>query len=141
MPLVMNALVSFRRRSLYRSFAGAALFTCLLLRTLIPLGYMPGNLLAGEFMTLCPQGLPGESAHQLHDLHGNPAVDVVATDRLCPLGNALLAVAPPPSPPADFDLPRPGDFLSVTLDAPPESSPVLHYASRAPPRRFVITTS
>jgi len=137
----MDALYPFRKRSNSRHFAGAALLGCLLLRTLIPLGYMPGNLLAGEFVTLCPQGLPAQAAHQLHESHGGSSADTIDTDSICPLGNALSSAAPPPSPQALTSLPRSANDFSVTLVARPESSLVLHYASRAPPHSGVNKTT
>lgn len=31
---------------------------CFVLQAMIPVGFMPGNLVHGEFATLCPSGLP-----------------------------------------------------------------------------------
>ena len=71
-------------------------------RAIIPLGYMPGNLLAGEFMVLCPTGAPEIAAvfgHGGHE-HGGPDSDgMVDADRACPIGVAMhYAVAPPSEP-------------------------------------------
>ncbi|MEO1204573.1 MAG: hypothetical protein AAFX10_17860, partial [Pseudomonadota bacterium] len=51
-----------------------------LLRALIPLGYMPGNLLAGEFARLCPSVLPEATlADSHHGHHGHGEADPVAS--------------------------------------------------------------
>lgn len=121
-----------RRRSL-RPLAGTLLFGCLLLRTLIPPGYMPGNLLAGDYMTLCPQGLPAAVAERFHAGHHGTGSAVLDADRLCPLATALLAAAPPPAEPAPLAPLPPYDSVKSETAVPPTSVLVLLYASRAPP--------
>ena len=70
----------------------------MLFKLVFPLGYMPGNLLAGEWLVLCPQGLPaGLLAADTHHHHGADAdADDSSTDRsssdqqrLCPLGSGF----------------------------------------------------
>ena len=78
---------SIRRTRSGRLAAGVAV-AGLLARALIPLGYMPGNLLAGEFMVLCPSGLTGQIAESLHHHHGESET-VFDADRACPIGAAL----------------------------------------------------
>lgn len=80
---------SARHRMLRRTvFVLAAL---LLLRATIPVGYMPGNLLDGEYVRLCPVGLPSTFAshHEGHDGHEESS----GTEASCPLGLLLSAVA------------------------------------------------
>lgn len=114
-----------------RKFAVLAL-GAVLLRALIPLGYMPGNALAGEFVVLCPTGLPAAIAQTLHDghLHHEPAVDM---DQECPIGNALQTAALPAPLPAAIvtgDRVRYDAAESVT---PPYRAPVRQYPIRGPP--------
>lgn len=120
------------RRSL-RPLAGTLLFGCLLLRTLIPIGYMPGNLLAGDYMTLCPQGLPAAIAERFHAGHHGTGGTVLDADRLCPLATALLAAAPPPAEHAPVALVPPYESAESAFAVPPRSVLVFLYASRAPP--------
>jgi len=73
----------------------------LLIRALIPVGYMPGNLVAGEFAVLCPTGLPDEIAHLLHQGHHDDGEQQVDMDADCPIGAALKLIAI--SSPASID--------------------------------------
>lgn len=82
------------RQRIRRIAAGLAL-TGLVARALIPLGYMPGNLLAGEFMVLCPSGLPANIAHALHDHHDAATTITIEADKTCPIGAALQYAALP----------------------------------------------
>lgn len=77
-----------------RRFAAGLALIGLVARAMIPLGYMPGNLLAGEFMVLCPSGLPANVAHALHNHHDAATVTVEA-DKACPIGAALQYAALP----------------------------------------------
>ncbi len=90
----MNVLRPSIRKSRSRRLAGGVAVAGLLARALIPLGYMPGNLLAGEFMVLCPSGLPGQIAESLHHHHGESET-VFDADRTCPIGAALQYAAIP----------------------------------------------
>ena len=63
----MYSLSSLRSNALRaRAHVGVLLGLCVVMRALIPVGYMPGNLLAGEFMILCPQGVPAEFSGNFH---------------------------------------------------------------------------
>lgn len=93
----------------------AALF---LLRALIPAGYMPGNLLDGEFVRLCPVGLPEGAFGELHAGHSGHGAHsdtgAAEADASCPAGIILSAVAfVPPSLahdlPAALPLPTPAE--------------------------------
>ena len=90
----MNVLRPSIRKSRSRRLAGGIAVAGLLARALIPLGYMPGNLLAGEFMVLCPSGLPGQIAESPHHHHGESET-VFDADRTCPIGAALQYAAIP----------------------------------------------
>lgn len=112
---------------------------CLGLRALVPAGYMPGNLLAGEFMVLCPSGMQADFVQQLHpdqgvhDTHSAHDQGVVDADTSCPIGSALqLAVLP-------IDEVR----RAVSIDLPRHAADIAQreiaathryrYQSRAPP--------
>lgn len=76
-----------------RAPATVLVLGALLLRALIPAGYMPGNLIAGEFAVLCPTGLPAEVAHQLHQGHLDDGEQQLDMDSECPIGAALQLIA------------------------------------------------
>ncbi|MBU1189009.1 MAG: hypothetical protein KKC01_08260 [Gammaproteobacteria bacterium] len=42
----------------------------MLIKLVVPAGFMPGNLLAGEWLTVCPQGLPAGLLAQSPHHHG-----------------------------------------------------------------------
>ena len=106
---------------------------CLALRAIVPAGYMPGNLLAGEFMVLCPVGMPAGIAQQLHADHGDHERGVLDADRSCPIGSALQpAYLPQDVIQASFIRTPPDHSASyryqgVTTDR------IRQYQSRAPP--------
>ena len=88
--------VSAGKRIRIRRLAGYAAVGALVLRALIPVGYMPGDLTAGEFMVLCPNGPSGElilqafgGAHHHHDGAG------IDADKACPIGVTLKYAAIP----------------------------------------------
>ena len=107
---------------------------CLFMRALVPAGYMPGNLLAGEYMVLCPVGVPAELAALLHGGHGNHGGDVVDADRTCPIGSALKPAFLP------VDTTQPAVLWLAELPVPvqpvliPPTRHLSAYRSRAPPR-------
>ena len=81
------------RVSWLRRLAGGALLIALVTRSLIPLGYMPGDMLAGEPVVLCPVAsattlalLGQDGSHHHH--HGSSTAPSV--DESCPIGSALL---------------------------------------------------
>lgn len=105
----------------------------LLLRALIPLGYMPGNLLAGELAVLCPVGMPPAVMHALHHGHHEADEDVVSTDQACPIGTALQpAWLPGEWPTISLQPPAPNFTRAVKFDSHGETV-VYGYRSRAPP--------
>ncbi|MBT8080530.1 MAG: hypothetical protein KJO31_18260 [Gammaproteobacteria bacterium] len=105
----------------------------LMLRALIPLGYMPGNALAGEFVVLCPTGLSAELAQALHHGHHHEQ-STVDMDAQCPIGTALQSAALPtllPSPqtrtiPARFEVPATITWVEQQTER--------YYAIRGPPQ-------
>jgi hypothetical protein len=100
-------------------------------RALIPMGYMPGDLLAGEFVVLCPVGLPASMKHHGH--HGYDGA-VVDADRACPIGSALQYAALPAD---EFVQPDPGLFeepRTVFGDYAYDEVLQRTYFSRAPPQ-------
>ena len=105
-----NMRMTLRRLATFAVVAG------LLTRALIPTGYMPGNLLAGEFMVLCPVGLPALAqslGHGHHDGHdGGHDGAMVDADRACPIGAALSYAA------------LPAGLQPSTVSLTPQESPV-----------------
>lgn len=138
---------SFTRRRFSQSAASsrgralrAALALALLLRMAIPAGYMPGNVLAGEFMVLCPEGLPAAVLQSLHKGHGHHDTPTLDADSACPIGTALQAAAPPSAAP----LPLPQAIpprLAVSHGTVAERITTRRYDSRAPPRSTGLVTS
>ena len=122
----------------------------LLVQSLFPSGYMPGNLANGWLATLCPEGLPlgflrqlngGElSSHHHHGHHGeNPLSDESASAGHatgmgdCQLGSAL-------DQPLHISIVGDvvADLSSETLNTPITSvgvagQTIFHSRSRAPP--------
>ena len=89
----MSAFRCSQCRLTFRRWAAGLALAGILVRALIPLGYMPGNVLDGEFMVLCPSGLPANVVHALHGHHDADAA--LELDRACPIGGALQYAALP----------------------------------------------
>lgn len=129
MKFIRQAISRSAARRLFLALGVAGL--CL--RALIPAGYMPGNLLAGELMVLCPVGVPAAIAEQLHSGHIDHDQPVIDVDRSCPIGSAVQQAW------------LPTNIVSLTFDEPVvdveiredfRSLPavlVRRYQSRAPP--------
>jgi hypothetical protein len=105
----------------------------LLVRALIPLGYMPGSILDGEFMVLCPAGYAASIVAESHHQHGGDGESVIDADRACPLGTALQSAALLPSDSTPFEPSK----IPVIGSAPQNDVFNTHfqarYRSRAPP--------
>ncbi len=127
-----------------------AVLAALFMRAIIPLGYMPGNLLAGEFMLFCPSGggaafLPPPTAtsghhHEHHagaddaqDEDGNYAGNTVGVDSSCPIGSVLVAACLPNPEPADIALDRSPAAIGTRHSLVFSSVPIRNYQVRAPP--------
>ena len=111
----------------------ALMLAALMVRAVIPLGYMPGNVLAGEFMVLCPTGLPAGFALSGEHHHHADTGTMVDAERACPIGAALQQAALP----TDFTPTALVDRLHDFSSASPPIAVFVHaparYHSRAPP--------
>lgn len=112
------------------------LVACLLLRALIPIGYMPGSIPDGEWMMLCP--VASAETYELmaspgHAHHGARDADAVSVGDACPIGSALalVVVAFPGIPSVEsapvVSLP---EFNSSLRQARPDA---VGFSPRAPP--------
>jgi len=119
-------MLSNRRQLILTAF----LFATLGIRSLIPIGYMPGNLLAGEYMVMCPNSGAAALAGNHHHDHDDRSVNV---DETCPIGSALTVVALP----ASFELQIDGfwdaNSYSSNSTAPCGRLTTCPFHSRAPP--------
>ena len=138
--LISSLKTSGSRASSYRRlgrrfgrWAGFATVACLLIRALIPLGYMPGNALKGEYMVACPAGLPAATVTKSHHKHGKGGEKAVGSNRACSIGKALQSAALLPADTINFessktpvvsDVPK-NDLFDTRFEA--------RYHSRAPP--------
>ncbi|MEQ8857466.1 MAG: hypothetical protein RIC56_02355 [Pseudomonadales bacterium] len=125
-----------------------ALGAALLLRVLVPAGYMPAALADGWLLQLCPDGLPAATvqallgpSHQHHEHHAPPhgapndlaaADDAIAVPDQCELGGFAMAAIVDAAGLADAAGPRRGDARGE-----PTHAPALHqralFQARAPP--------
>ncbi|MEM1410844.1 MAG: hypothetical protein AAGH19_00695 [Pseudomonadota bacterium] len=145
-----------QRRSTLRRATIALAALCLLLRTSVPIGFMPGNLLAGSWAIPCPSAFPAAffepaaaGAVGLHDHHhghhhghgaaaGNAHSDddapsVLGLDKQCPLGEALQTPALLP-PTLTFRLSAPGTVQASWPEQSIRPGTTPHpFKARAPP--------
>ena len=106
----------------------------LLLRAIIPLGYMPGNVLAGEFVVLCPTGSAAKFAAALHGEHHAESGQHLDMDADCPIGTALQAAALPTAV-VDHSIEFAGPVHNaVEATAPPAARHLRLYLIRGPPQ-------
>ncbi len=124
-----------------------ALAATLLLRAMIPAGFMPAAIGAGFPLQVCPSGLPqgalarlaGEPAahhhhiqHEHHDAGGSGDGGHAYSAEQCPIAHLIAAAALPVSAgPAVPALPA----AVIVAPAPrhPAAARVHHYRSRGPP--------
>ena len=109
------------------------MLAALMIRAVIPLGYMPGNLLAGEFMVLCPTGLPASFALSAEHHHHGDDAPMMDAERACPIGGALQQALLPTGAASVASLDR---FRPVGVTPPANPVPIhppARYHSRAPP--------
>ena len=132
---------SFLRYGRVSKAAVALLLGTLAVRALMPLGYMPGNLLEGKIAELCPVAsaatyalLTLDESHQHHAHHGD-ATDSsgYSMDSACPIGTSLLADVLPA-----FDVQieletRPEMFHQIPVSRSHFVRLELNYPARAPP--------
>ncbi|MEJ2172774.1 MAG: hypothetical protein ACO22K_07565 [Woeseiaceae bacterium] len=106
------------------------LFASMGIRALIPAGYMPGNVFAGEFMVMCPSSSAAAIAGIHHHNHDDEPIDV---DRACPIGSALTAIAPPLANNSVPETPRSTESYLPTATSPTVRLTAYRFRSRAPP--------
>lgn len=125
-----------------QGLTSAALFVALAMRSLIPLGYMPGNLLTGEFMVLCPSGggalFLGDGAAHRHASHAGHAStanpeQIAGVDARCPIGSVLLSGAAPAEVDSSHDLPLSRHLHAGTPPLPALRPQPSARSSRGPP--------
>jgi hypothetical protein len=115
--------------------AACLILATLAVRALIPLGYMPGNLLAGEYMVLCPAGMPQSMIASGHHEHHEPGEESASAEQACPIGSALqLAAVPTPDFPEISVSGTYATQIRELIDVTGTSA-FHHYLSRAPPRQ------
>lgn len=103
----------------------------LLMRAMIPVGYMPGNLLDGEFARLCPTGLPMSLAHAGH--HAAHDDTELSADKACPVGFALKFAALPTAQIESTFHARPDFFPAPQSGHSVDNVTVAYFHARAPP--------
>ena len=95
---------------------------------------MPGNLLDGEFMVLCPAALGSSLFPATGSGHEGHEKDFLDVDRDCPIGSALQLTWLPTEPSdsrSQYGLP----VLAGVLADRTVITPAVHrYHSRAPPQ-------
>lgn len=105
----------------------------LILRALIPLGYMPGNIFAGEFMVLCPSGVPASFTMALGHHHHGQDTTAVDADQTCPIGTALQHAWLPQAH-IEFSIEVPQlDIVAIEIASVNSASTQRFYSPRAPP--------
>ena len=133
--LMSDRIGTTRSRNRIGMRVALATVSCLLLRATIPLGFMPGNVLAGEFVVLCPAGLPADTVRQLHHDHAGHDEKTVDMDARCPIGTALqYAAAPPAKADAEAGLSSHQHYIVENLSEPPAQTSGHTYFIRGPPR-------
>ena len=129
----MNIVTIARRNAL------VLLFSALVLRAIVPVGYMPGSLDSGLLFEMCPDGMPAAMVQALGGHHDHGGSDEeAATQSLehCPMGHLLtpgagvssvVAALPPPHKPVFLVAAR--QIVAI--------APRIVYSSRAPPVQAV----
>ena len=125
-------MISLRRAPLVLP----ALLLGLSARIIIPSGYMPGNLLDGEFMVLCPTDAAAELlGHRHHTAqHGAASHEPAAgADVTCPIGSALTAAIAPAFALPAVHVPRANRVVVHAVSPPRTGRAPAPYSSRDPP--------
>ncbi|MGI9201187.1 MAG: hypothetical protein ACR2QL_09020 [Woeseiaceae bacterium] len=121
-----------------RRFATSLLVATLAVRALLPVGYMPGNLAAGEFAELCPVGsaatfqLLGSAATHGHH-HDDNESDAVSIGTACPIGSSLFFDALPTLSAAAEQQNLQPIFENVARGLSVLTAPRSSHRARAPP--------
>ena len=128
---------NFLKKAGLRRIATSLLVATLAVRALLPMGYMPGNLAAGELAELCPVAsaatfqLLGSAAEHSHH-HGDDS-DAISVDTACPIGSSLFFDALPTLPSA-LELQDLQPVLAITArDQSVLTAPQTIHRARAPP--------
>jgi len=128
---------NFLQRRLLRQIATALLLGTLAVRSLLPLGYMPGNLLDGKFAELCPVASAATyallSEHDSHHEHNAPGDAAYSIDSACPIGSTLFSDALPATYPSTAIAPLASQYRQVHVLQSFSARPQPVYPARAPP--------
>ena len=117
----------------------ALLLGSLAIRALLPKGYMPGNLLAGNFAALCTVAsaatyklltAPSSHGHQHSSTPGEAEYSIEST---CPIGSGLFSDALPESGQPYALVPQIAGFSSRPTARFHALMPRRNYSPRAPP--------
>jgi len=111
------------------------LSAAILLRAIIPAGYMPGSLQSGLLFELCPEGMPAELMQSLgggHQHHMADDPESAHSFEACAIGH--LAVTAATTSFADLLAEPPVQSEATAVAAILfNAAPILAYSSRAPP--------
>lgn len=113
----------------------AVLMCTFVIRALMPIGYMPGNLLEGEFAQLCPSGMPQRASkigHKAHHAEGK-TIEHANSSEECQFGVALNQWMVLDSTAILFDTIARACSVIRHVYANSFPSPSLAFRSRAPP--------
>jgi hypothetical protein len=119
----------------------AMTLACVAVRSLIPVGYMPGNLLLGETVAMCPVASEGplrlinwrQPNADRADNHGQHDDRDRSGDETCPIGNALLAAAVSSEPLPQIVIPTGNSQPGYGNETGYFPQLVRRYLTRAPP--------
>ena len=83
------------RQSPRRRAVTGVLLASLAIRALVPPGYMPGHILDGEFMVLCPVASATtvallQTRTSIEHHHGGPDTNGPSVSSACPIGSSLF---------------------------------------------------
>jgi len=84
----------------YRRLITGIAMLAMLLRILVPTGFMPGSLASGWYIVLCPDGIPSSTMMVLMDEHSHHHMQPKGTNTLaddeykqCDLGSGFISAA------------------------------------------------
>ena len=128
------------RHRLLHQFAAGLLLATLGVRALVPVGYMPGNLLDGKFAELCPVAsaasyslLPAHNGHHHDHQSGGKDDAAYSMDSACPIGSSLFSDALPMPDQRVEPVIRPQVFEPPLFFRPHSAQQHRNYPARAPP--------
>ena len=128
------------RHGLLHQIAAFLLLATLGIRALVPVGYMPGNLLDGKFAELCPVAsaatyalLPAHDNHHHDHQSGGQDDAAYSMDSACPIGSSLFSDALPMADQMVEPAIRPQTFERPLFFRPHSAKQHRNYPARAPP--------